>query len=310
MRHPGRSVGIRAHRRRAARPTDSYRGIDPASSCEVCRPGLGRLDGVALAVGVPVAGGDGRLGGESLLLPVVGDPDLDLRLLAADPVRALDALAGLEVLVDLEEVLDLQLLEDVQIADVLQVRLPRVVGRHAQHLVVRARPRPSSGTCRSPARSPGSPGRSASASSTSASSGSPSWPEGVVDEAVVGRVLGRGEQRPVEPDSARVVVHLVFVPTALRDLDGHVELHECHLSRHASAVGRRPKHPDPAGTTGTIRGRPGSVARLGPGQTLVWTGSTGLAVRAGSSWRPSTSCRRSWLGGRRRRCRPGSRSHR
>ena len=49
--------------------------------------------------------------------------------------------------------------------------------------------------------------------------------EGVLDEAVVGRVLRRGEQGAVEPDATGVVVDLVLVPLPLRDLDGDVELH-------------------------------------------------------------------------------------
>ena len=49
--------------------------------------------------------------------------------------------------------------------------------------------------------------------------------QGVLDEAVVGRVAGGGEQHPVQADASGGVVHLVLVPLALRDLDRHVELH-------------------------------------------------------------------------------------
>jgi hypothetical protein len=44
-------------------------------------------------------------------------------------------------------------------------------------------------------------------------------------EAVVGRVLGRGEQGAVQADEAALVVDLVLVPAAPRDLDPDFELH-------------------------------------------------------------------------------------
>jgi hypothetical protein len=47
----------------------------------------------------------------------------------------------------------------------------------------------------------------------------------VLDEAIVGWIPGRGEQHPVQPDPPRLMVHLVLVALALRDLDDYVELH-------------------------------------------------------------------------------------
>ena len=45
------------------------------------------------------------------------------------------------------------------------------------------------------------------------------------DEPVVGGISGGREQHPVEIDLARVVVHLVLVPAALRNLNNHVDDH-------------------------------------------------------------------------------------
>ena len=62
--------------------------------------------------------------------------------------------------------------------------------------------------------------------------------EGVLDVAVVGRVLGRGEQRPVQPDPAGPwsTSYLLRLPG---DLDQDVELHGMLLSCGSSAPGLR-----------------------------------------------------------------------
>ena len=61
--------------------------------------------------------------------------------------------------------------------------------------------------------------------------------EGALDVAVVGRVLGRGEQRAVEPDPTGLVIYLVLVLLTLRDLDGHVESQPAERLGSALGVG-------------------------------------------------------------------------
>jgi hypothetical protein len=50
--------------------------------------------------------------------------------------------------------------------------------------------------------------------------------ERVLDEAVVGGVVHRGVQDAIEPQPPGVVVHLVLVAAALRDLDDDGDFHQ------------------------------------------------------------------------------------
>ena len=162
--------------------------------------------------------------GRGLLRAPVRRLDLALGVGAADPLRALDALARLQRLVDLEEVLDLHTVELGQVVDVAQVLLAGVVAGHAEDLVVTAllvahaehpdgaRPDEAAGERRLLDQHQGVERVAVLA-------------QGVFDEPVVRRVLGGGEQRPVQPDPAGVVVELVLVAAALGNLDGDVEVH-------------------------------------------------------------------------------------
>ena len=44
-----------------------------------------------------------------------------------------------------------------------------------------------------------------------------------LDEAVVGRILGRGEQRTVQPDPASFMINFVLVLLTFGNLDGDIE---------------------------------------------------------------------------------------
>ena len=174
--------------------------------------------------------------------------DLELGLGAADPVGALDRLPGLELLVDGEEVLDLQPVELRQVVDVAHVLEPRVGRGHAQHLVVTA------GLVGHPVH----PDRAALDQAAGERRLADQQhqrvervaveTEGVLDEAVVGGVLRRGEQRPVEPDPPRLMVDLVLVAAPLRDLHEYVELHDGILQRHRRRI-------DPAPGSGPVSRR-------------------------------------------------------
>src|SRR5664280_545615 len=64
--------------------------------------------------------------------------------------------------------------------------------------------------------------------------------EGLLDEAVVRRVPGRGKEHPVQPDPVGVVIHLVLVALPLRDLDRDVEMHLSSFRSRADGMQRLP----------------------------------------------------------------------
>jgi hypothetical protein len=49
------------------------------------------------------------------------------------------------------------------------------------------------------------------------------------EEPVIKRVLRGGEQRAVEPDIARFVVHFILIARTLRNLDDHLYLHHASI---------------------------------------------------------------------------------
>ena len=140
-------------------------------------------------------------------------------------MRTFDALAGFECLVDLEEVLDLELVELGQVADVLQVLQPRVVRRHAQHLVVAAHLvlHPVHADRATPDQTAG---ERRLLQQHQCIQRIPVRTQRVLDESVVRGVLRRREQGAVKSDATGLVVHLVLVAPALGDLDRDVKLHD------------------------------------------------------------------------------------
>ena len=142
-----------------------------------------------------------------------GREDLGLGLGPADPGRALDRLAGLEVLVDLEEVLDLQPVVLRHVVDVAQVLPPRVGRGHAEDLVVAAG---LVGHPEHPERAglDQAAGEGRLLQQHQRVQRVAVEAEGLLDEPVVGRVARRGEQHPVQPEPAGLVVDLVLVAVA------------------------------------------------------------------------------------------------
>src|SRR5689334_22306896 len=177
---------------------------------------------------------------------------------AVGPGRVPDALARLQLLVHGEEVVDLQPVVLGYVLELAQVLLPRIAGRDTDDLVVTALL----------VRHPEHPDRTA-ADQAAGERGLLDQhhrvervavlTQGVRYEAVVGRVLRRGEQRPVQPDQAAFVVDLVLVPAAPRDLDHDVEFHGCGFLALRPAACRAA-----AGKPAGRAGRTGRRARISP----------------------------------------------
>src|SRR5215213_2548584 len=153
-------------------------------------------------------------------------PNLFFRVVDANPGRTLDRLPRLEVFVDAEKVLDLEQQVLANVVDVSNVVSADIRRRNADDLVVTAGliPHPEHGNGSTGDQAPGKrrlrhehQGVERIAVLT----------EGSLDEAVVGGILRRGEERPVQPDPSSVVVDLILVLLALRDLD-------CDIERHAA----------------------------------------------------------------------------
>ena len=208
--------------REASRPSDRGAADDRARSagCEREKPGASETASEETQCGATVRGGGRVVAG--ILGPLEAGAHLVLGLLDTGPAGALDRLARLQVLVDGEEVLDLgdQVVADV--GEVAQVVTAVVRGRHADDLVVAAGfvGHPEHGdraALDQAARERRLRDQHERVERVAVLT------EGALDVAVVGRVLGRGEQRTIEADPSALVIYLVLVLLTLRDLDGDVE---------------------------------------------------------------------------------------
>ena len=137
---------------------------------------------------------------------------------------ALDALAGFEVLVDLEEVLDFKA---VELRDVVDLGAPRcaLVGcGDTQDLVVAALlvAHAEHAEC---AAADHAAGEGGFFEEHQCVQGVAVFAQGVVDEPIVVRVAGRGEEHAVETNASGFMINLVFVPIPLGNLDGDIKLH-------------------------------------------------------------------------------------
>ena len=195
------------------------------------------------------------------------------------PAAHVGALAGFQFLVDVEEVADLVEQVAGHVAQVAQVRVPRVTGGHGQHLRVRAF---LVGQPEHPDRAGGdrAAGEGRLAEQHHHVHRVAVLGQRAGDEPVVGRIAGRGEQHPVQPDPPADRVHLVLVPRPLRNLDDDVDLH--------AAPSRFPRPGRPP---------PGRLSRIATPRDAADSGS-GLHLpasagprRAGGAGVPSTGSR-------------------
>src|SRR5579859_118794 len=232
-----RSSGLSA-RMRASSSVNSICWSLPPVACGSATWTSSARAGPAVAVLMPALG---------LNEPLPAGLDLLVRCLLADPPGRLDLLAWLERLVHLEEVLYLKEVELGDVADVAQVRHPRVGRGNAQDLVVRAflvahAEHPDRAAADQAARKR----RLLEQNERIERVAVPR--QRVLDEPVIGRIPGRGEQHPVQPDPPGLVIHLVLVALALRDLYDDVELHgpiSCPVARLPGYVRAYPCHVPP-----------------------------------------------------------------
>lgn len=120
--------------------------------------------------------------------------------------------------------LDLVKIELGDVVDVLQVRMARIIGRHAEDLVVAA------GLIghfehRDGAAFDDTPGERWERQDHERVQRVAVEAQGVVEEAVIGRVLHGCEQGSIQAEPVRLVVELVLVALSLGDFHGDVENH-------------------------------------------------------------------------------------
>jgi hypothetical protein len=162
--------------------------------------------------------------GQAFRLPLAAGFDLGFGGGAVRPGFGPHHFAGFEGLVDLEEVLDLEPVELGHVVDVPQMLHPRVLRRDGEHLVVSA----VLVVHLEHADDPAGDEAAREGRLVEEDEGVQRIPvlgQGVLDEAVVGGVPGRGEQHPVQPDPSGLVIHFVLIALSLGNLDDNLNVH-------------------------------------------------------------------------------------